>query len=263
MKFPNVSIIGCGNLAYHLSKNLENIGVNIINIYSRDIKKARKLVSELYNADAVDSLDFSLSPANIFFLCISDDAIQLVSNEILLPPNAILVHCSGSVSLGSIANSNSETGVFYPVQTFTKDRKINFIETPVCIEASSLKTENILEHLAKAMKSQPFFMNSQQRLTLHLAAVFACNFGNHLFSISKLILKEQNLPFSLLHHLIAETVQKAIENDPVKMQTGPAIRKDQKTMALHGELIGENLTWQKLYKLISSDIVLINELNSR
>ena len=263
MKFPNVSIIGCGNLAYHLSKNLENIGVNIVNIYSRDIKKARKLASKLYNAEAGDSLDFSLSLANIFFLCVSDDAIQEVSNKILLPQNAILVHCSGSVSLGSIANSNSETGVFYPVQTFTVDRKITFIDTPVCIEASSLKSENILESLAKELKSKPFFMNSVQRMTLHLSAVFACNFGNHFFFISKLILKDHGLPFSLLHHLIAETVQKAIECDPEKMQTGPAIRNDFKTMSLHEGLLCENPEWQKLNKLISIDIVRINELNSR
>ncbi len=263
MTLPNASIIGCGNLAFHLSKNLENIGVNIIDIYGRDIKKARKLASKLYNAQPCDNLDFTFSKADLFFLCISDDAIQEISSTILLPQNAVLIHCSGAVSLHSISQSHKRAGVFYPIQTFTTDRKISFIEIPVCIEASLPGIEIVLEGLAKKLKAKPYFMSSEQRKVLHLSAVFACNFSNHLFSIAKLILQDQGLPFNLLHHLIAETVQKAIENDPQSVQTGPAIRRDLKTMAIHENLLNDTVEWQKLYSWFSTDINRINEIKSR
>ena len=253
-----VCIIGSGNLAFHLSKNLENAGIDIACIFSRKRANAEKLAKKLYHALPTDDFDLSDVNASIFFLCVSDDAISKLANAFILPENSMLVHCSGSTSLMSIKKEGVETGVFYPLQTFSSERKISFEGVPVCIEASSGMAEGILEKIAKNLKSKPFFMNSEQRLTLHMSAVFACNFTNHLFYIAKLILQDQGLPFSLLHNLVAETVQKAMDKGPENVQTGPAIRNDVRTLAVHESMLGDNPYWQNIYISLSEDIKRIN-----
>jgi len=261
MSLPRVSIIGTGNLATHLAKGMEKAGFLVAEIYNRHLSKAAAFANSLYDAQATDSLDFLDSEANVFFLCVSDNAIATLAQEIILPRGALLVHCSGATNVEAIMREDVDYGVFYPIQTFSPNRKISFEGLPICLEASTEEAEEILESLVKRMKANPFFMSSEQRLTLHLSAVFACNFSNHFYRIAQEVLDTRGLPFDLLHHLIAETVQKAFENGPENAQTGPAVREDYNTMALHRDLLRTHPEWKELYVKVSEDIIRLAEEN--
>lgn len=255
MAYPQATILGTGNLATHLAKNLEKAGIQVSEVYGRNLGKAEALASQLYVAAATDSLDLSESTSHLFFLCISDSSLEAIAHELELPPRALLIHCSGATALNKIERDDVAYGVFYPVQTFSLKRKISFEDLPICLEASSDEAESTLESLAKKMGAIPYFMNSEQRKALHLSAVFACNFTNHLYRIAQDLLADKGLPFDLLHHLIAETVSKALDNGPENAQTGPAIRKDYTSMHVHEEMLSDHPAWQALYKNISKDII--------
>jgi len=159
-----------------------------------------------------------------------------------------------------IRNPKSENncGVFYPLQTFSKNQKINFKDVPICIEANNKKTLNILSNLAKSVSNNIYFTNSEQRKSLHLAAVFACNFTNHLYSISENILKKENIDFEILKPLIIETANKIKNHSPLEMQTGPAIRNDKEIIKEHLKLLKRNKTEQNIYKLLTENIIKIS-----
>jgi len=259
MVYSKVAIIGTGNLATHLSKFFEKKGFRVSEVYGRNLDKTRNLASKLYDCNAVSDLDFSESEATLFFLCVSDESISELAEDILLPEGSILLHCSGATSLMAIAREDSEFGVFYPIQTFSSNRKISFENLPICIEANTEEAENILEKLVLKLGAQPYFMNSEQRLTLHLSAVFACNFTNHFYRIAKDLLKSKGLPFDLLGDLIHETTDKALEFGPENVQTGPAIRDDQVTLTKHQLLLKKKAEWKLLYQKISEDILRLKE----
>jgi len=254
MAFPLISIIGSGNLAQHLSRNFENCGLRIVELYGRNLQKAKAITSKLYDARVTSDLDFSDSEASLFFLCVSDKAIADIADELVLPKGSVLVHCSGATPLEAIARDGAAYGVFYPLQTFTASRKVSFEGLPVCLEASTDEAELLLEKIAIKLRALPYFMSSEQRLCLHLSAVFACNFTNHFYRISKDILQDQGLPFQLLKHLIEETARKTFDLGPENAQTGPALRSDNATMQKHLSLLGNHEEWKELYQKISSDI---------
>src|SRR5688572_8876360 len=152
MKPYSVAFIGAGNIAWHLAPALDNLGFAVREVYSRKIKNARSLAERLYQAMAVSELDFSQSEAKLFFVCVPDDAINEVLREMTLPDGAMLVHTSGSQPLSILGtNLTSKTGVFYPLQTFTKGRRINFADLAIFIESSDSDTEKQLTGLAKAL----------------------------------------------------------------------------------------------------------------
>jgi predicted short-subunit dehydrogenase-like oxidoreductase (DUF2520 family) len=254
MSFPKVTILGTGNLANHLSKALEQSGIQLEYVYGRSLDKAKKIANNLYATKATDRLDFSQADAQIYILCVTDNAIAHLAREVILPEKAIILHTSGATALDVIEQADTDYGVFYPLQTFSKTRKISFDKLPICLEASSDEAEILLESLVKKLGAVPCFMNSEQRLSTHLAAVFACNFSNHFYSIAQAILKEKGLPLELLQPLILETTQKALEIGPENAQTGPAIRQDLATMFRHQELLKEHPNWQELYSKISENI---------
>jgi predicted short-subunit dehydrogenase-like oxidoreductase (DUF2520 family) len=251
-----ITIIGTGNVATHLALNLEKVGINVLEVYGRTKAKAKALAAQLYIAKVAEDLDFSESESDLFFLCVSDSAISEVAKEILLPEGTLLIHCSGATSMKEIARTDVAYGVFYPIQTFSTKHKVSFQDISLCLEASSNKAETTLEKLALKMGAKPCFMNSEQRLVLHVSAVFACNFSNHFYRIAHELLKEQGLPFRLLQNLVQETVLKAFELGPENAQTGPAVREDFKTMALHEKVLNQSPAWQELYSKISNNIIL-------
>lgn len=252
---PKLAIIGTGNLATHLARNVEKAGFRVSEIYGRNKSKAHVIANQLYDSEAVNDLDFSNSKATLFFLCVSDSAIEEVTNEIVLPENGILIHCSGATSIKAISKKDTEYGIFYPIQTFSQKRKISFEGLNICIEASNVATEDILEALAKKMGATPCFMSSEQRMVLHLSAVFACNFPNHFFRIAQELLQKEGLPFGLLQQLTHETINKSFELGPDKSQTGPAVREDYFTMSEHETLLSKQPEWKDLYLQISEDII--------
>ncbi len=252
----DISIIGAGNLAWHLGPALDNAGYAVREVFSRNSKNARKLTERLYDAQVAESLDFSASPSKIFLVCVPDDAIEAVVREMILPDNSILIHTSGSKPRQVLDFAAAEaTGVFYPLQTFSKERKVDFSTIPIFIEADGEATEKFLLKMGKAISRQVIKLNEYQRLALHVAAVFASNFTNHILRLANEIMEANSLNPEWLHPLVAETMNKAMELGPEAAQTGPAKRGDLETLDRHMEFLKHINDLASIYRLISQDII--------
>lgn len=252
----NVSIIGSGNLAWHLAPTLDNTDFMVREIYSPNPKHAEALVEKLYEADVKATLDFSTSDSKIFIVATADEAIQEVAQEIILPEDAILVHTSGSQPLSVLGfAATPNIGVFYPLQTFSKAKKIDFAEVPVFVESENAFTERILLQMAKAITKKVYKITSHERKALHVAAVFASNFTNHMLLIAQDIMKENSLSYDWLKPLIAEMITKSLSIGPENSQTGPARRGDLKILDKHMEFLRGDETLVEIYKIISQHIL--------
>jgi predicted short-subunit dehydrogenase-like oxidoreductase (DUF2520 family) len=256
MKAASVALIGSGNLAWHLAPALDNVGYAVREVFSRKRKNAVALADRLYQASAVTELDFSNSPARIFIMAVSDDAIAEIVKDLTLPADSVLVHTSGSQPLGVLGDyATPRTGVFYPLQTFTKNRKVDFKDIPFFIEASDPTTEKALLAMAKTLSKKVTKITSAERKALHVAAVFASNFTNHMLTLSKEIMINNNLNFDHLKPLIAETLNKSLEIGPENAQTGPARRGDLEILDQHMELLTHDAVVSEIYKLVSQHII--------
>ena len=251
----DISLIGAGNVATHLAPQLENAGHTVHEIYSRKITHAELLVSKLYSAEAVNVLDFTESDARVFIIAVPDEHIESVASKVDLPMDAMLVHTSGTVAMSTLGYAHEEIGVFYPLQTFSIGKKVDFEEIPICVEAGNSSGRQTLRALAKSLSKHVYEIDSENRKVLHLAAVFACNFSNHMHAIAEDILESSNLPGDILTPLIYETVQKSLEMGAGNTQTGPAMRGDTGTINEHLELLSENHELSELYKLITDHIL--------
>jgi len=252
----NVSFIGSGNLAWHLAPALDNTAYRVIEVYSRNRHHAKALVGRLYQADVKDSLDFSTSLSRIFIIAVSDDAIVEVSQEIVLPEDGILLHTSGSQPLEVLTYSGaSRQGVFYPLQTFTKSKKVDFQDIPFFIESEDDDTRKVVLAMAKSVSRKVYTISPDQRKALHIAAVFASNFTNHMLAISRDITRDNKLDFEWLKPLIAETINKSLTLAPDEAQTGPAKRGDLEILDRHLEFLQSDETIAEIYRVISQHIV--------
>lgn len=252
----NIVFIGSGNVAWHLAQALDKNGHKITDIYSRTIANAKKLCSKLYDAQATNSLDFTASQATLFVIAVPDNAVLEIVEKASFPANSIVVHTSGTLSMDELEDVNTKNiGVFYPLQTFSKTKQVDFKTIPICIEASDSKTEKIIEKVAFSICENVCFYDSEDRKKLHLAAVIACNFSNYMLKMSEQILKEHGLDFAILKPLIKETIEKALEIGPKNAQTGPAMRKDMQTIQTQLELLSNKPELKTIYKLISEQIM--------
>jgi len=249
----NIVLIGSGNVATHLGVILKERGFNIVEVWSKHIKNAEILAGKLH-CDYTDSLN-KLRKADLYILAVKDDAIRKILSNL---QNVAVVHTSGSVGMGVFDNNLANHGVFYPLQTFSKDLNLDFSEIPICIEANNNKFENELINFGKKLSEKVVKMSSEQRKQLHIAAVFACNFSNHMYTISDKILSKSNIDFKLLLPLINQTVKKLTDNKPSEVQTGPAKRNDKKVIDVHLEDI-EDESSKEIYQLITNAIIKSNE----
>ncbi|GAB3807791.1 DUF2520 domain-containing protein [Spirosoma humi] len=258
-----ISFIGAGNLAWHLAPALENAGHHINEVYSHQLKHARQLVSNLYDARTHSELNFADSPSQLFVLAVPDDALESVCSQLVLPETAILVHTSGGRPLSSLENWMAiysdvpvRTGVFYPLQTFTKGQSFMlFDEIPLCIEATDSATEDSLVQLGQDISDTVYLITSEERRTLHVAAVFACNFTNHLLTIAHDLTVQDGLDFDLLRPLITETFRKGLDApDPATVQTGPARRGDLTTIDTHLTYLSSQPKLAEIYQLLTKSI---------
>ncbi len=258
-----ISFVGAGNVAWHLAQALEHAGHHIVEVFSRDTRNARRLVNKLYDTTVVPDLDFAESAAELIILAVADDALDEVMQRLVLPEECILVHTSGTKTLeelerlvGIYSDVPAHTGVLYPLQTFSREVSIQFTEVPLCIEASAPATESILIKLAQDLSNVVYIMSSEERAIMHVAAVFACNFTNHLFAISKRMLDAEHLEYDLLKPLIRETVRKALEApDPAMVQTGPARRGDHQIIERHLDYLERYPAYQGLYEVLTESIM--------
>ncbi|MDE5418904.1 DUF2520 domain-containing protein [Labilibaculum sp. DW002] len=247
-----IVIIGAGNLATQLSLALHEKGLGIIQVYSRTIESASELAGKV-NAEASNSLQDIKTNADLYILAVSDKALQSVLNGISIP-KAKLVHTAGSISVDVFKDYTDTFGVFYPLQTFSKNRKVDFSNIPICIEANQEAFAAELFELGRKISSNLHAISSDQRKQLHLAAVFTCNFANHMYSIGQELLAEKNVDFNLLQPLIKETAEKITELDPIAAQTGPAVRFDEDVIKAHEESLNMHPDFQKLYRFVSQSI---------
>lgn len=255
MKFK-IAILGTGNVAWHLAPALEDAGHTITEVFGRDIEKTDAITRRLYTAEGKQDLDFSESEAEIFIIAVNDMAISDLADQVILPEESILVHTSGSVPLEVLGYSSASfTGIFYPLQTFSKDRTIDFQEVPFLLESDDETTLQKLKKLAKSISPLQYLIRSKDRLALHVAAVFASNFSNHMLRISEEIMARQGLDFEMIKPLIIETISKSLELGARKAQTGPAIRSDLNILDLHHRFLNYNEQVAEIYRLISQDII--------
>jgi len=230
MKFK-IAILGAGNVAWHLAPALEDAGHEITEVYARDIQKALAITERVYSAEPKDDLDFSESQAQIFILAVTDSTISELADQVILPEESILVHTSGAMSIEILGYSSaSYTGIFYPLQSFTKGKKVEMDEVPFLVEAEDEATLQKLKKLAKSISPLFYQVRSKDRRAVHVAAVFGSNFTNHMIRIAEEIMQRQGLDFEMLKPLIIETISKSLQIGAKKAQTGPAIREDYETL---------------------------------
>jgi predicted short-subunit dehydrogenase-like oxidoreductase (DUF2520 family) len=254
MQATTITLIGAGNVATQLGIALQEQGYAISQVYSPTKKSAEALAKKL-NAAAITDLKKLLPGSVIYIIAVKDDAIEAVAKQLHFS-DQIVVHTSGTVPIDVLKKTSKNYGVLYPLQTFSKGKTVDLKTTPVCIEANNKSTSTTLQYFAKSFSGNVQQVSSGQRKTIHLAAVFACNFSNHLYAVAEGILKKDKLSLDLLQPLIEETAAKIKGNSPVKMQTGPAVRGDKKTMEAHLKLISDADT-KKIYQLISKGIIKI------
>ena len=251
MSVQKVTLIGSGNVAYNLAHSFQKNGLEIVEIYSRNLDNARVLASEI-KCEYTNDLSKLNSSSDLYIIAIKDDAITKIASKLNLK-NKLVVHTSGSVSIEVLKEISKNFGSFYPLQTFTKTKIADILEAPICVEGNSKVSEEIIEKFARSVSTKVTKLNSTQRGKLHLAAVFTSNFANYMQVIAQDICEKEGIDKELLEPLVKEVFQKNQIQLAVNNQTGPAKRKDYSTMEKHLELI-EKEDIKKLYRVIS-DII--------
>jgi len=242
------TIIGSGNVAQHLIQAFQKSdAIDLLQVFSRQKDSVSHLVEDAKITDDWNKL----SEAAVYIIAVSDSAIAEVSSNLPFE-NRLVVHTSGSLPMEEL-NTKNHRGVFYPLQTFTKGKEVDFTAIPVCLESEFDDDYTILEDLAEALKSKHYLISSSQRKSLHVAAVFVNNFTNHLYQLGKDICGEHQLPFEILKPLIAETANKVQSLSPLDAQTGPAKRHDQNTIDAHLALLTDT-TQKEIYKILTQSI---------
>ena len=242
-----IVLIGSGNVAFHLAKAFTEAQIPISQIFGRNTTELQK-ISEQF------SIPFStqtLADADLYIISVSDSSIAEVSS-LIKNENALVAHTSGSVSREAL-NGNYRKSVFYPLQTFSKSKNLDYSKIPFFIDAENENDEEILKNLASKISKNVMLANDEKRKYIHLTAVFACNFVNHLYARAKEISDSQGIPFDYFLPLIDETTQKIHELEPKLAQTGPAIRNDEKVLKLHESLLTDEEKL-KIYKTLNESI---------
>jgi predicted short-subunit dehydrogenase-like oxidoreductase (DUF2520 family) len=249
----NIVLLGAGNVATHLGIALKKKGHRIIQVFSRTTKSARELAVKLDTAYITKLAELNYS-ADLYLFCLKDDILLDVLKQTLFN-DQILVHTAGSLPLNIFKDFGFHFGVIYPVQTFIKERNLDLTDVPFCIEASTSYAEKILVNLASGLSGKVQIVDSEKRKVIHLAAVFACNFTNHMYFLADQLMRENGLNFDLLKPLIRETAAKILEVDPETAQTGPAKRGDNQILEDHLHLLKDLPGMQKIYTFVSDSIL--------
>lgn len=243
-----ITIIGSGNVAQHLIKAFAKSEViEIVQVFSRK----KEALASIINFEKIVSDFEEIIEADLYIIAVSDKAISEVSKQLPFQ-NRIVVHTSGAASIDTLDPKNRK-GVFYPLQTFSKNKAIDFSTVPMCLEAENTFDFRVLETVAKSISNAVFPINSDQRKALHVSAVFVNNFTNHLYQIGQEICTEHQVPFEVLRPLIQETAEKIKTLDPIDAQTGPAKRNDSTTIEAHLEYL-TNENQKNIYKLLTQSI---------
>lgn len=243
----SIVLFGAGNVATHLFSALSKAeGYEVIQVYNHQ----KKSLEDFKNLVPVTTDFTEVFPADIYLLALKDEAIPLLAEKVLYR-DALMLHTSGSTAL-SVFENFSKKGIFYPLQTFSKNKPLDFKTIPICIEAGDKEQLEIISNLAQQISDRVIKISSEQRKSLHLAAVFVSNFTNFMYRQGEKICRENNLSFEILHPLILETASKATNMSPADAQTGPAKRNDLEIINAQLSLLqGEQ---KEIYQLLTDSI---------
>jgi len=248
----NIVCIGSGNVATHLAIAFKAIGADIVQVWSHDSRNA-EILAALTKAEPISNWDHLDRTADCYLIAVKDDAIASVAAH-LTDVKGIVIHTSGATPMSVLSESKNGYGVLYPLQTFSKSKAVDMTKVPLCIEADREETLEKIKAIAQLLSPKVAVVTTSQRSILHLAAVFACNFSNHLYELSSQLLEQHQLPFDLLKPLILETAEKVQSATPAESQTGPAVRNDQETIKKHLNLLEGSPVLQKIYETLSNSI---------
>ena len=249
----NVTIIGTGNVAFHLSEVfLKNQKINLVEICGRK----KNLPSEFNDFIDYSNSIFKLKKSDFYIISVSDEQIENISKNLNVDDSSIVLHCSGSTSINELSNHCSH-GVFYPLQTFSIKKSINFSNIPIIIEGNSYKNLNKIKDLALMLSKKVLEASSKQRLAIHVSAVFTNNFTNYMRIVADEILKSNKIDAKILNPLTFETSDKLKHLSSKDAQTGPALRNDLKTIKKHLNLL-KGTGHEEIYKTISLKITKLN-----
>lgn len=249
-----IALIGAGNVATHLGVALQKAGWNIVQVYSRTEASASGLANRL-EVPFVTSLDEVCTDADIYLVMVKDAVLQeLIPALVKGREEAIFVHTAGSMPMSVWENQAIRYGVLYPMQTFSKAREVDFSSVSFFVEANGGPELELLKSMAGALSPKVYEATSAQRTYLHMAAVFACNFANHMYALSARLLEKNGLPFDAMLPLIDETARKVHGLHPKVAQTGPAVRGDENVMGKHLEMLSDEPEIKEIYRLISDSI---------
>ena len=252
-KVINITIVGTGNVAFHLSEIfLEREGINLMEVCGR-----KNNLPSYFN----DKINYSnnlskLEKSDFYLICIDDDQIENISKNIKIDKHSIILHCSGSTSINVLSN-NFSYGVLYPLQTFSINKSVNFNDIPIIIEGNSIESLNKIKTLGLMISGNVLKASSKQRLAIHVSAVFTNNFTNYMRIVADEILKSNEIDTDILNPLTLETSNKLKYLSSKDAQTGPALRNDLKTIKKHLNLL-KGTGYEEIYKIISSKITKLN-----
>lgn len=251
----NITIIGAGNVGFHLAQALFATSLTITQVYSRKIEHA-SLLAKKVNAQPITQFRQLSNNCDLFILAVPDQVIEVVAKQLVqsLRNQCLIVHTSGATPAAVLSESSPRFGVFYPLQTFSRHKAVDFSNIPICLDANHQEDLDALLTLGKRISTKVYQITDEKRAQLHLAAVFANNFTNYLFHVATQILEEKELSFDLLKPLITASVQKIQDQSPAHVQTGPAIRGDEVTIQRHLNQLDHKADWQTLYDLLTKGI---------
>jgi len=244
-----IVLFGAGNVATHLCSVFnKTTGIEVVQVYNRNQNSLSDLPENIQKTISLSEI----KEANIYIIALPDDVISDFSKKLPFK-NKLVVHTSGSVAMETLSKNNRK-GVFYPLQSFSKNRAVDFSEIPLCVEASDTSDLILLNKLGNKISNNVTEISSEERKKLHLSAVIVNNFVNYLYQVGSDLLSEASLSFSLLKPLIKETALKIENLTPSEAQTGPAKRNDKKTIEKHLHLLKDS-PHQKLYAEMTEAIL--------
>ncbi|MDY6318715.1 MAG: DUF2520 domain-containing protein [Prevotella sp.] len=249
-----IVMIGAGNLATNLGKALQNAGHDIVQVYSRTWEHAQQLATIIGGA-ATDDLDSIVDTADVYIFSLKDSALGDVVPKVSKgKAEKLMIHTAGSMPMSCFEGMAVHYGVLYPMQTFSKQREVDFRSIPCFIEGNDSLAKQNIRALAESISGRVYEMSSDDRRFLHLAAVWACNFTNHCYEVSAEILRKHDVPFDVMLPLIDETAAKVHGMGPIDAQTGPAVRFDDNVIRAQAAMMRDNPILKDLYERMSMSI---------
>lgn len=249
----DIVILGTGNVATHYAKAFQSLGHHIIQVYSRTSANADAL-AEVVFAESIHNLSQISDSADLYIIAVSDQAIKPVIDQLPNQLQGIVVHTSGATPL-TILNRFEKSGVIYPPQSLSKNIETDLSAIPFAVEGNTHEVEQMLLQIAQQLSHKSFRCNSQQRITLHIAAVFVNNFSNALYQVAFDLLKRENLDIELIRPIIRETANKVQHQEPGEVQTGPAIRNDMQTIHAHLQFLSQEEHLAQIYQNLTALII--------